>query len=93
MLLSTLHKTGARIASRSAVSRVVARGFAKDIKFGVDGRNAMLAGVNTLADAVQVCAVCSIRHVNLKNEMVDDCIELRREGEQWVLRLSICFIS
>jgi chaperonin GroEL (HSP60 family) len=26
----------------------------KEIKFGVEGRNAMLVGVNTLADAVQV---------------------------------------
>lgn len=30
------------------------RGFAKEIKFGVDGRASMLAGVNELADAVQV---------------------------------------
>jgi chaperonin GroEL (HSP60 family) len=28
---------------------------AKEIKFGVDGRTAMLKGVETLADAVQVC--------------------------------------
>jgi chaperonin GroEL len=53
MMLSALHKTGTRMATRNT-ARVVARGFAKDIKFGVDGRNAMLAGVNTLADAVQV---------------------------------------
>ena len=52
-MLSALHKSGARMAARSA-SRVVSRGFAKDIKFGVDGRNAMLVGVNTLADDVQV---------------------------------------
>ena len=30
------------------------RHMSKEIKFGVDGRNAMLEGVNTLADAVQV---------------------------------------
>jgi hypothetical protein len=30
------------------------RGFAKQIKFGVEGRAAMLRGVDTLADAVQV---------------------------------------
>jgi hypothetical protein len=37
-------------------SRLISRGMAtgKDIKFGVDGRNAMLAGVDMLADAVQV---------------------------------------
>ena len=55
-MLSALHTTGARLAVHRAAtaSRVVSRGFAKEIKFGVDGRNAMLAGVNTLADAVQV---------------------------------------
>jgi hypothetical protein len=53
MMLSTLQKAGARVAARTA-ARVTSRGFAKEIKFGVDGRNAMLAGVNTLADAVQV---------------------------------------
>lgn len=37
-----------------SVQRVVIRGFAKEIKFGVEGRAAMLKGVNTLADAVQV---------------------------------------
>jgi hypothetical protein len=31
------------------------RGFAKEIKFGVEGRAAMLKGVDMLADAVQVC--------------------------------------
>lgn len=30
------------------------RGFAKDLKFGIDCRNAVLAGVEKLADAVQV---------------------------------------
>jgi chaperonin GroEL len=41
-------------ALRSGASRVLSRGFAKDIKFGVDGRAAMLKGVDILADAVQV---------------------------------------
>jgi chaperonin GroEL len=31
------------------------RTFAKEIKFGIEGRAAMLKGVDTLADAVQVC--------------------------------------
>ena len=30
------------------------RGYAKDLKFGSEGRQAMLAGVNMLADAVAV---------------------------------------
>ena len=58
-MLSTLRKT----ASRPAARKILARGFAKEIKFGVDGRAAMLEGVNTLADAVQVreipvCTLC-----------------------------------
>ena len=50
-MLSSLYKHGAR---QSSFQRVVSRGFAKEIKFGVEGRAAMLIGVNTLADAVQV---------------------------------------
>jgi len=45
----------------AATTRSLSRGFAKEIKFGVEGRNAMLEGVNTLADAVQVrydCVCC-----------------------------------
>jgi chaperonin GroEL len=49
MLQTTLKQTS-RMASRMGG----VRGMAKDIKFGVDGRAAMLKGVNTLADAVQV---------------------------------------
>jgi len=40
--------------TRRAVTKIVSRGLAKEIKFGVDGRQAMLRGVDTLADAVQV---------------------------------------
>jgi hypothetical protein len=50
-MLSLAAKQAAR---RSYASRVLSRGFAKDIKFGVDGRAAMLKGVDVLADAVQV---------------------------------------
>lgn len=52
-MLSALSKNAAarRLAAKSLGST---RGFAKDIKFGVDGRAAMLKGVETLADAVQV---------------------------------------
>lgn len=53
-MLSALHKAGARVATRTTASRVISRGFAKQIKFGVEGRSAMLRGVDLLADAVQV---------------------------------------
>jgi len=51
-MLSSLAR---RAASRSVNRLGATRGFAgKDIKFGVEGRAAMLKGVDTLADAVQV---------------------------------------
>merc|ERR1719253_966700 len=57
MMRSALQKSGA-FASKSmtkpSASIGAVRGMAKDIKFGVDGRAAMLRGVDTLADAVQV---------------------------------------
>lgn len=45
-----------RVASRAAPRSIGATRFfgAKDIKFGVEGRAAMLRGVDLLADAVQV---------------------------------------
>ena len=50
-MLSGLYKNAARATlSRSGATR----GFAKEIKFGIEGRAAMLKGVDTLADAVQV---------------------------------------
>ena len=41
----------------NATSRLISRNFAagKEISFGVEGRAAMLKGVDLLADAVQVC--------------------------------------
>merc|ERR1719253_345217 len=57
MMRSALQKSGA-FASKSmtkpSASIGAVRGMAKDIKFGVDGRAAMLKGVDLLADAVQV---------------------------------------
>jgi hypothetical protein len=50
-MLSSLCKQS---SARSNAQRILTRGFAKEIKFGVEGRAAMLKGVNTLADAVQV---------------------------------------
>jgi hypothetical protein len=49
MLTSTL-----RHQTRQQQARILSRGFAKEIKFGVEGRAAMLRGVDVLADAVQV---------------------------------------
>ena len=57
MIRSALHasRSAARVAHRSSGSvRFLS---AKEIKFGVEGRAAMLRGVETLADAVQVSFV------------------------------------
>jgi hypothetical protein len=66
MLTSMLSKNGAAAMRAAAAARrapphafTASRGFAKDIKFGVDGRAAMLRGVDILADAVQVSLVYS----------------------------------
>jgi hypothetical protein len=48
-------QTSKRIASKAIGATRAMSG--KEIKFGVDGRAAMLRGVNLLADAVQVCYV------------------------------------
>jgi hypothetical protein len=54
-MLSSALKESARLSRKAALSQgVLSRGFAKEIKFGVEGRAAMLRGVDTLADAVQV---------------------------------------
>jgi hypothetical protein len=55
MLSSALKRSTLSSSRVTAASRLVlSRGFAKEIKFGVEGRAAMLRGVDTLADAVQV---------------------------------------
>ena len=61
MIRSALHAS-TKAASRLNVQRVGATRFlsAKEIKFGVDGRSAMLKGVETLADAVQVRNILDI---------------------------------
>lgn len=54
-MLRTGLQAGLRAASRKSNTNVGAlRCMSKEIRFGVEGRNAMLEGVNTLADAVQV---------------------------------------
>ena len=55
MLRSGLLKAASRAATRVNNNNGALRFMsAKEIKFGVDGRTAMLHGVETLADAVQV---------------------------------------
>jgi hypothetical protein len=51
MLLNKSTVTASRVASKAMGAT---RSMSKDIKFGVEGRAAMLRGVNLLADAVQV---------------------------------------
>jgi len=53
MLHAALRKSGSK--ALTPLSRVGAvRTMAKDVQFGVEGRAAMLKGVDLLADAVQV---------------------------------------
>jgi hypothetical protein len=56
MFLTAARKIGSATARRSTalVAAGSRRGFAKEIKFGTEGRAAMLRGVDLLADAVQV---------------------------------------
>jgi len=53
-MFSSVLKLQRASAARSVMARMTTRGFAKEIKFGTEGRQAMLNGVNVLADAVQV---------------------------------------
>ena len=57
--LLTRRVAGATAARRWMLPRPTTRGFAKEIKFGTEGRAAMLKGVEVLADAVQVSFYCS----------------------------------
>ena len=54
--MQSLLQRGSSLAARRMAMRstVGVRGFAKEIKFGTEGRAAMLKGVEVLADAVQV---------------------------------------
>jgi hypothetical protein len=73
-MLSSALKESVRF-SRQAVSsssrRVQWRGFAKEIKFGVEGRAAMLRGVDTLADAVQVRLDIFVSDPSLTTRLLD----------------------
>ena len=74
-MLSALAKSAAvrQVAARSLGST---RGFAKEIKFGVEGRAAMLKGVETLADAVQVSPRGS--------DTLDSVVYILVHTRQWV---------
>ena len=52
--MQSLLQRGSKIAARRLATAGAVRGFAKEIKFGTEGRAAMLKGVEVLADAVQV---------------------------------------
>ena len=55
--MQSLLTRGSSLAARRLTamrSNTAVRGFAKQIKFGTEGRAAMLRGVDVLADAVQV---------------------------------------
>lgn len=52
--MQSLLKRGSSLAVRRLANMGAVRGFAKEIKFGLEGRAAMLKGVDILADAVQV---------------------------------------
>jgi len=57
LLKKTASSASSKIASK-AIGATRAMG-GKEIKFGVEGRAAMLRGVNLLADAVQVSLRCN----------------------------------
>ncbi len=62
-----LRATGCRRLAGS-VCKSVARGFAKDVKFGAEARAAMLVGVDVLADAVAVTMGPKGRNVILESQ-------------------------
>ena len=64
-MLRSGFQAGLRVASRRNNVGAL-RHMSKEIKFGVEGRNAMLVGVNTLADAVQVRQDFFLRNSSLR---------------------------
>ena len=63
MLLNKTTASASKIASKAMGATRAMSG--KEIKFGVDGRAAMLRGVNLLADAVQVSCLLIDRRLGL----------------------------
>lgn len=55
--MQSLLKRGTFQAARRLGGVGGVRGFAKEIKFGTEGRAAMMRGVDVLADAVQVRSI------------------------------------
>ena len=76
MFSSVLKLQRTSAAARSVAARMATRGFAKEIKFGTDGREAMLQGVNVLADAVQVGEVAEEK----RTEVQTRCIPANRSS-------------
>lgn len=87
MMRSALQKSGAYASKAVTKPRSIGsvRGMAKEIKFGVDGRAAMLTGVDTLADAVQV------RDPIAPNDLHFPCLDLVPEGTLSILRQAQIF--
>jgi len=73
MLRAAVRKSGAlasrRVLGSSAMGATRAMS-GKEIKFGVEGRAAMLKGVNTLADAVQVSNKSSQKIQKLQDSLL-----------------------
>jgi hypothetical protein len=79
MLQAALKRSAAATGSRMASPAMGAtRGMAKEIKFSVEGRAAMLKGVDLLADAVQVRSIFCALPLYLT----------RHERESWSLSLN-----
>ena len=70
--MQSLLTRGSTLAARRLASRGAVRGFAKEIKFGLEGRAAMLKGVEVLADAVQVRK----RNLEFQNSMYFRFVQL-----------------
>jgi hypothetical protein len=70
MLSGSFRKAALASVTRSSPHNAFGptRTFAKEIKFGVEGRAAMLKGVDMLADAVQVCPL----HASVGMDRIDD---------------------
>jgi chaperonin GroEL len=51
---NTARRSTKKLLAQTTTTRSMATG--KEIRFGVEGRAAMLRGVDLLADAVQVCS-------------------------------------
>jgi hypothetical protein len=86
-MLRTGLQVGLKAVSRKSNNGVALRHMSKQIKFGVEGLNAMLVGVNTLADAVQVCTNDFILFRNKTSAESHTSFAENRESQNSVLTL------